>query len=66
MRESRQGPQLSDAITAALGAAAAANSSANTNGVDLIDTSAFEDPPTLANLLTVANKYNEMLLAQRR
>jgi hypothetical protein len=67
LRESRQGPQLSDAITAALGAAAAAaNSSANTNAVDLIDTSAFEDPPTLANLLTVANKLNEMLTAQRR
>ena len=57
--------QLSDAITTAL-AAAAANSSANSNGVDLIDTSAFEDPPTLANLLTVANKINELISAERR
>ncbi|HEY6168893.1 MAG TPA: hypothetical protein VI454_12695 [Verrucomicrobiae bacterium] len=53
--------QLSDGL-----AAVTANSSANTNSVELIDTSAFEDPPTLANLLTVANMYNEMLLAQRR
>ena len=41
--------------------------SANTNAVDLIDTSVFtSDPPTLADFLVVANKINELITAQRR
>ncbi|HEY6170550.1 MAG TPA: hypothetical protein VI454_21125 [Verrucomicrobiae bacterium] len=40
----------------------AANSSATSNGVDLIDTSGFTDPDTI----TVANRINEMPTAQRR
>ncbi|MBI3878613.1 MAG: collagen-like protein [Verrucomicrobia bacterium] len=57
--------QLGDAINNAL-TTAAANSSANSNGVALIDTSGFSDPPTLADLLAVANKQNELITAQRR
>jgi hypothetical protein len=41
---------------------AAANSSANRNGVDLIDTSGFIDPA----LITVANKVNELITVLRR
>ena len=51
--------QLDDAITAAL--AAAANSSANSNGVDLIDTLGFTEP----DMIIVANKFNESSAALR-
>jgi len=39
-----------------------ANSSANSTGVDLIDTSGFTDP----DALTVADKLNELITALRR
>ena len=58
--------EVSQAALDAAIAAATANSSANSNAVDLIDTSGFSDPPTLANLLTVANKLNELITTQRR
>ena len=47
-------------------ATAASNSSANTNAVELIDASGFSDPPTLADLLTVVNKVNEVITQLRR
>ena len=61
--------QLSDAITNALGdaaAAAAANSSAKSNGVATLDAPFANDPPTLADLEVMRAKMNEMLLAMRR
>ncbi|MBI3880810.1 MAG: collagen-like protein [Verrucomicrobia bacterium] len=57
--------QLNDGLAATL-ASANANSSANSNGVALLDTSGFSDPPTLADLLAVANKQNEIITAMRR
>ncbi|MBI3881207.1 MAG: hypothetical protein HY301_14230 [Verrucomicrobia bacterium] len=53
--------QLSDGLTATL-TAAAANSSGNTNGVGLIDTSGITDPVQLM----LADKLNELITAQRR
>ncbi|MBI3881985.1 MAG: hypothetical protein HY301_18225 [Verrucomicrobia bacterium] len=53
--------QLGDAINNTL-ATAAANSSANSNGVALIDTSGITDPV----MLILADKINELITAQRR
>ena len=53
---------MNDGLNAIRGTAAAANSSANSNGVDLIDTSGFSDP----DMITVANKFNELITALRR
>lgn len=54
-------PRLNNPLAAAV-TTVAANSSATSNGVDLIDTSGFTDPDTI----TVANRINEMPTAQRR
>ncbi|MBI3878568.1 MAG: collagen-like protein [Verrucomicrobia bacterium] len=45
---------------------AIAGASSNTNAVATLDTSGFSDPPTLADLLAVANKLNEFLTTARR
>ncbi|MBI3881562.1 MAG: hypothetical protein HY301_16060, partial [Verrucomicrobia bacterium] len=57
--------QLSDGLAATL-ASAAANSSANTNGVPTLDTPFTNDPPTLADMELMRTAYNALVLAQRR
>ena len=67
--------QLNDAVAAEaaarqtaidnLGVSAAANSSANTNGVATLDL-APSDPPTLADYMALQAKLNELILAARR
>ena len=52
---------LADTLTSA-----AANSSANTNGVATLDEPFTNDPPTLADIETVRAKINELILAMRR
>ena len=49
--------QLSDAI---------GGTSANSNSVQPLDTTGFSDPPTLNDLLAVANKLNELITTLRR
>lgn len=59
---------LDAAITTALAAAAtdaAANSSANTNGVAFVNL-AVSDPPTQAEMQTLASKLDELIAALRR
>ena len=62
--EGPQGPPgevTSQQLTDAIG-----GTSNNTNAVALLDTASFSDPPTLSDLLAVANKLNELINAQRR
>lgn len=42
------------------------NTNANSNTVQPLDTTGFSDPPTLSNLLAVANKLNELINALSR
>jgi hypothetical protein len=53
--------QLAQEINFAFG-----GTSANSNSVQPLDTNSFSDPPTLADLLAVANKLNELIVALRR
>jgi hypothetical protein len=56
--------QLADAVNAAL-TTAAGNSSANSNGVATLGLAA-SDPPTQADVQSIASKLDELILALRR
>jgi hypothetical protein len=56
--------QLNDGMNSAI-SAAVDNSSANTNGVATLNLTA-SDPPTPADVQSIADKLDELILALRR